>query len=171
MSFFDAFIKIDGIEGESQDSKHSKEIQILHFNFKAEQATSSATGGGLGAGKVQMNDLEFSHYMDKASPLLFLACATGKHIPKAVLSCRKAGTDQQDYLIITMGDLLISSVTHSGNIGDAQVNGVLQKASLPVEHVSINFTHINYEYKEQGADGSLKGSTAAGFNVKTMKKL
>jgi len=171
MAFFDAFIKIDGIEGESQDSKHGKEIQLMAFQFGAKQATSAAVGGGLGAGKVEMYDVLFTHVVDKASPLLFLACCTGKHIAKAVLTARKAGTDQQDYLIVTLKDLMVSNVKSDGAIGGYNLTGVSEPESLPTEVVSLNFTEINIEYKEQGADGTLKGSTAGGFNVKTMKKV
>jgi type VI secretion system secreted protein Hcp len=171
MPQFDAFMKIDGIDGESQDSKHSKEIQLLSFSFGAKQATSTHTGSGLGAGKVEMEDLVFTHNVDKASPLLALSCWTGKHITKAVLTARKAGTDQQDYLTVTLNDLLVSSISSDGHLGQAMVEGVLQGESLPTEEVKLSFTQINIEYKEQGADGSLKGSTAAGFNVKTMKKV
>ena len=160
---FDAFLKIDGIEGESPDGKHSKEIQLLSFSFGADQPASSNTGGGAGTGKVNMHDLSVLHSVDKASPKLLVACATGQHIKSAVLTSRKAGGDQQDYLIVTLSDVIISSVQASG-----QANG---SDGLPTEQVSLNFSKINFEYKEQGADGSLKGTVAGGFDVKTMKKV
>jgi len=156
----DAFIKIDSIEGESPDSKHGKEIQVLSFHFGADQPASSGVGGGAGVGKVQIHDLTFTHYVDKASPKLFVACATGAHIAKAVLSARKAGGDQQDYIIITLTDVVVASVQAAGSV-----------EGLPSETIGLNFTQINFEYKEQNEKGALTGTVAGGFNVKTMKKV
>jgi type VI secretion system secreted protein Hcp len=160
---FDAFLKIDGIEGESPDSAHGKEIQLLSFSFGADQPASSSTGGGAGAGKVNMHDLSVLKHVDKASPKLLVACSTGQAIKSAVLTARKAGGTQQDYMIVTLSDVIVSSVQASG-----QANGA---DGLPSEQVSLNFSKINFEYKEQGADGSLKGTVAGGFDVKTMKKV
>lgn len=159
---FDAFLKIDGIEGESGDSKHGKEIQLESFSFGAQQAATAAVGGGMGAGKVHFHDVSCTHNVDKASPKLMLACATGQHIKKAVLSVRKAGGEQQDYLIVTMDDVMVSKF---------ETGGQAEGNDLPSEQFSLNFSKINFEYKEQGADGSLKGTVAAGYDVKANKKV
>jgi type VI secretion system secreted protein Hcp len=160
---FDAFLKIDGIEGESPDSKHGKEIQLLSFSFGADQPTSGHTGGGSGAGKVNMHDLSIVKQVDKASPKLLVACCTGQAIKSAVLTARKAGGDQQDYMVVTLSDVVVSNHTTAGQAAGTD--------GLPNEQVSLNFTKINFEYKEQGADGSLKGTVAGGFDVKQMKKV
>jgi type VI secretion system secreted protein Hcp len=160
---FDAFLKIDGIEGESPDSKHGKEIQLLSFSFGADQPASSSLGGGSGAGKVNMHDLSIVKQVDKASPKLFVACCTGQHIKSAVLTSRKAGGDQQDYMIVTLSDIIVSHVTTAGQAAGTD--------GLPNEQVALNFSKVNFEYKEQGADGTLKGTVAGGFDIKTMKKV
>jgi len=160
---FDAFLKVDGIDGESQDTKHSSEIQLLSYSFGADQPGSSAVGGGSGVGKVNMHDLTFLKNVDKSSPRLFVACCTGQHIKSAVLTVRKAGTDPQDYMTVTMNDLIVSSIHNTG-----QPNG---KDGLPTEQISLNFSKINYEYKEQGSDGSTKGTVTGGYDVKTNKKV
>ena len=98
MAAVDYFLKIDGIDGESMDHKHMGEIQIESWSFGETQAGSHSSGGGGGAGKVQMQDFHFVMKVSKASPKLFLACATGQHIKKAVFVCRKAGKDQQEFL-------------------------------------------------------------------------
>ena len=97
MAAVDYFLKIDGIQGESEDAKHPKEIQVLSFSFGASQAGTFAFGGGGGSGKVQMQDFHFMMNVNKASPKLLLACANGQHIPRRSSSARKAGKDQQDY--------------------------------------------------------------------------
>jgi len=160
MALVDYFLKIEGIDGESQDAKHKNEIQLESFSFGATQTGTHSFGGGGGAGKVQLQDFHFVSNVNKASPKLFLACASGEHIKSATLVCRKAGKDQQEYLKIKLSDLLISSVQASGS-----PNGAI----IPQEQVTINFAKIEFEYKEQKPDGSLGGSVKAGWDAKANK--
>ena len=111
----DYFLKLDGIDGESKDSKHTGEIDLESFSWGETQTGSHSFGGGGGAGKVQMQDFHFVMKANKASPKLFLACAEGEHIKKGVLVCRKAGKEQQEFLKVTMSDLLVSSFQTSGS--------------------------------------------------------
>jgi type VI secretion system secreted protein Hcp len=159
MAAVDYFLKVEGIEGESSDAKHKNEIQVLNWSWGASQAGTMAFGGGGGAGKVQMQDLHFAMNVNKASPKLFLACATGQHLKQAVLTARKAGKDQQDYLKVTLKDVLISSF---------QTNGDAHANALPVDQISVNFAEIEVEYKPQGADGTLGGAIKTGYNLKEM---
>lgn len=76
----DIFLKINGIEGESQDSDHKNEIEVLAFNWKAFQESTMHAGSGGGAGKATVEDLEFDHYIDRSSPNLMKYCLTGKHV-------------------------------------------------------------------------------------------
>jgi type VI secretion system secreted protein Hcp len=159
----DYFLKIDGIDGESKDAKHKNEIDIESFSLGESQVGTSHSGGGSGGGKVNMQDPQFtSKYMSKASPKLFLACANGEHIKKAVLICRRAGKEQQEYLKWTFSDLLISSYHSAGHSGGD---------GLPTESFSLNFTKIEFEYKEQKPDGTLGGSTQAGYDVGANQKV
>jgi type VI secretion system secreted protein Hcp len=158
----DYFLKIDGIDGESKDSKHSGEIDLESFSWGETQTGSHAFGGGGGAGKVQMQDFHFVMKANKASAKLFLACAEGEHIKKGVLVCRKAGKEQQEFLKVTMSDLLVSSFQTSGSSHGDEV---------PTDQISLNFSKIEYEYKDQKADGTLGGTTKAGYDVKAMKKV
>src|SRR5215210_8773554 len=104
----DYFLKIDGVAGESKDSKHKDEIELEAFSWGASQATAPAGGGGA-AGKVSMQDFHFVMRTNKASPKLFLACASGQHVKSAVLTARKAGKGQQEYLVYKFTDLLVWS--------------------------------------------------------------
>lgn len=156
----DYFLKIDTIEGESQDAKHAKEIQLESWSFGETQTGFSHSGGGGGAGKVQMQDFHFVMNTNKASPKLFLACANGQHIPKATLVARKAGTEQQEYLKWTFTNLLISSYQTGGSGHD-----------IPMDQISFNFQKVEIEYKEQKADGSLGGAVNAGYDLKQQQKV
>ena len=160
MAVVDYFLKIDGIDGESEDAKHKAEIQLESWTFGETNTGTSSYGGGMGAGKVQMQDFHFTMKVNKATPKLFLACATGEHIKKAVLTCRKAGKEQQEYLIWTYTDLLVSSYQTSGH-GSSDV--------VPLDQISLNFSKVEIQYKEQKADGTLSGAIKAGYDLKQSK--
>jgi type VI secretion system secreted protein Hcp len=160
MAAVDYFLTIDGIQGESMDAKHKNEIQVQSWGFGESQAGTMAFGGGGGAGKVQMQDFTFTMNVNKASPKLFLACATGEHIKKAVLTARKAGKDQQDYLRVTLSDVLVSSF---------QTNGEARGGEFPTDQISLNFGTIEYEYKLQNSDGSLGAGTRVKYDLKQMQ--
>lgn len=160
MAAVDYFLKVDGVEGESQDHKHKGEIDLESWSWGETNSGSHAAGGGGGAGKVTMQDFHFVMHVNKASPKLFLACATGQHIPKAVLTCRKAGKEQQEYLKVTFSDLLVSSY-QTGGSGGSDV--------LPMDQISLNYAKMELEYKEQKADGTLGGAVKAGYDLKANK--
>jgi len=157
----DYFLKIAGIEGESPDSKHKNEIQLESWSWGETQQGGHATGGGGGAGKVAMQDFHFVMKVNKATPKLMLACANGEHIKDAILSVRKAGKEQQDYLKITLSDLLVSSYQTGGSHGDV----------VPSDQISLNFTKIEFEYKEQKPDGTLGSAVKSGYDVKKNAKV
>src|SRR5215207_6527757 len=157
MALVDYFLKIDGIPGESQDAKHKDEIQVLSFSFGESQAGTMAFGGGGGAGKVQMQDFHFMMNVNKASPKLFITCANGEHIKNAILTARKAGKDQQDYLKVTFTDLLVSSF---------QTNGDAHANSMPTDSVSLNFAAIEWEYRQQKLDGGLEAAQKVKYDPK-----
>jgi type VI secretion system secreted protein Hcp len=100
--------------------------------------------------------------MNKASPKLFLACATGEHIKKAVLTCRKAGGEQQEFLLVTMTDLLVSSY-QTGGSGHSDI--------VPTDQISLNYSKIEFEYKPQDEKGKVGGPIKAGYDLKLNKKV
>ena len=158
----DYFLKIKGIEGESKDSKHTNEIDVLSFSWGETQTGTHAGGGGGGAGKVSMQDFHFVMKTNKASPKLLLACANGEHIPEAIMVCRKAGKDQQDFMKLKFYDLLVSSYQTGGSsTGD----------EIPMDQISLNYAKIEYEYRQQQPDGTLGGPIKAGYDLKQMQAI
>jgi type VI secretion system secreted protein Hcp len=143
----DMTINIDGIKGESKLKGHEEEIDVLSFSWGMSQTGTFSTGGGGGAGKVNIHDLSFTKWVDKATPELMMACSNGKHIPKAVLTVRKAGEKPLEYQTITLEKLLISSVTHGGSGGEDR----------HTENVTLNFAKVKVEYQEQDDKGGPKG--------------
>ena len=132
---YDAFLKLDGIDGEVAASGYEKWIEVFSFSW-GDSNVGTASGG---AGKVSFQDLHFSSGFSKASPLLFLKCATGEHIPTGMLSLRKAGGDANasEFLKIKLEDVLVSSVAHAG---------AEQGDDRPLEEVSLNFAKIEMQY-------------------------
>jgi type VI secretion system secreted protein Hcp len=164
MAAVDYYLILDGIKGESQDHKMKDKgaIDVESWSWGESQTGTHVGGGGGGAGKVAMQDFHFVMKVNKASPELMLACAEGRHIKKADLICRKAGKEQQEFLKISMEDLLVSSY-QTGGSGHSDI--------IPTDQISLNFSKIKFEYKEQKADGSLGGAIPAGWDVKANKKI
>ena len=162
MAAVDYFLKLEGIEGESQDKTHTGEIQLESWSWGETNAGSHGTGSGGGAGKVSMQDFHFVMKVNKASPKLFLACATGEHIKKAVLTCRKAGGEQQEFLKVNFTDLLVSSY-QTGGSGGSDV--------IPMDQISLNFVKIEVEYKVQNEKGQTTSPVKAGYDVQKAAKV
>jgi type VI secretion system secreted protein Hcp len=154
MAHADMFLKIDGIDGESLDDKHRNEIHIHSYHFGAQNTGAGLSNGAIAVGKVQ--DIHFTKHVDKSSPNLFINCCSGKSIPTAVLTVRKAGEKPQEYMIVTLSDVIVSSYDHKGGDSD----------ELPVENVSLTFSKIKYEYKPQAADGTLGATVTKTFDLK-----
>jgi type VI secretion system secreted protein Hcp len=157
---FDVFLKIDGVQGESTDAKHKDEIDVLSFSFGVSQA-GGAPGGGGGAGKASLTDLHFVARTQKSSPRLFVACASGEHVKQAVLTVRKAGGKQQEYLTITLREVRVTSYQASGSADDEG----------PLDQVALGYGKIEIEYRPQDPKGTLGPPVKGGWDVKANKKL
>ncbi|HET6763038.1 MAG TPA: type VI secretion system tube protein Hcp, partial [Longimicrobiaceae bacterium] len=81
---FDAFLKIDGVDGDSTRAGFEKTIEIRSFSWGATNtATVGSSGAGGGAGRATLSSFNFLKATDAASPTLFQGCCSGKHYPKA----------------------------------------------------------------------------------------
>ena len=156
----DIFLKIGDIKGESTDDKHKDTIDVLAWSWGVNQSGSRHVGGGGGAGKASFHDLNFTHHVDKASPVLLKTCAVLEHIKEAQLTVRKAGKSPQEFLIIKMNDIIVTSVQPSGNGGDGGL----------VENVALQFAKVDVEYKPQKADGSLDAGIHFKYDIKANKE-
>ena len=151
----DMFLKLDNVKGESVDSKHAGEIDLNFFEWGASQSGTMHKCSGGGAGKVSVKDLSIIKYVDRATPILILACCSGKHFREAVLTVRKAGDKPLEYLKITMKDVLVSLHATGGNDG----------SDRQTENVSFNFAEFKIEYTPQKADGSGDAEVETSFNI------
>ena len=159
-SLQDFFIKIDGIPGESKDSKHAGQIDVLNWGYEVSQTSTSHGGGGSGSGKANFKEIYFTHYIDKSTPNLMKYCASGKHIGTVVLSCCKVGGGSQEYMKVTLNEVLITHVSPSGSNSDSHV----------IESVGMSYGKIKVEVKEQNTDGSMGAAVTGTWDVKQNKE-
>ena len=150
----DMFIKVDGVTGESKDSKHKGEIDVLAWSWGLSNSGSFHTGGGGGSGKANFQDLSFTKYVDASSPALLLAGANGDHFATALLTVRKAGKTPLEYIKITLKKVLVTSISTGGSGGEDRLT----------ENVTLNFAEMGIAYQDQKDDGT--GAPAKEFKWK-----
>ena len=153
----DMFLKIQDVKGESVDSKHKDEIDILAWSWGCTQSGTTHAGRGGGAGKVSVQDVSVTKWVDSATPTLLKMCCNGKHFKKAELFVRKAGEKPLEYVKITMEDGLISSVSTGGSGGEDRLT----------ENDTLNFAKVEYTYEQQKEDGSSAGKFPIKWNIAT----
>jgi type VI secretion system secreted protein Hcp len=154
------FLKITAqsgeVKGESVDSKHKDEIDVLAWNWGLSQHGSTHTGTGGGSGKVSVQDISFTKYVDKSTPTLMKICCNGTHIKEAVLVVRKAGgKDPVEYVKLKMKDCIVTSITSGGSGGADRVT----------ENVSLNFAQFTYEYTPQNEKGAKEAAIPMGWDI------
>ncbi|MEM7694019.1 MAG: type VI secretion system tube protein Hcp [Pseudomonadota bacterium] len=155
----DFFLKLDGIKGESKDSKHKDTIDILAWSWGMTNSGSAHLGGGAGSGKANVQDLTITKYVDLSSPVLAKLTANGKHIKEGLLTIRKAGENPLEYMKFKLTDILISSYQTGGSGGDDRVT----------ESISLNFAKVEFEYASQKHDGSKDKDEKMMFNAETQE--
>lgn len=161
MAAVDFLLKIEGVDGESKQDGHVDWIDVLSWSWGESNASSMKEGGGGGSGKVSMQDFSFTQKMHKGTPKLMEKCATGEHFPKATFEARKAGGSAERYMELKFSDVMVSSYQTGGHGEDA----------IPIESISLGFSKVELEYKEQKPDGSMGGAVKAGYDLKVGKKV
>jgi type VI secretion system secreted protein Hcp len=151
----DMFIKIGDLKGESVDDKHKEEIDVLAWSWGMSQSGTTHLGTGAGPGKVNVQDISFTKYVDKSSPNLMQYCCNGKHFAEALLTVRKAGETPLEYLKLTLKDLMITAVSTGGSGGEDRLT----------ENVTLNFSQFKVEYTPQKKDGTGDAAVTIGWDV------
>lgn len=151
----DFLLKINGVDGESKISGHEGEIDVLAWSWGMSQAGTMHVGGGGGAGKVDVQDISLTKYVDKATPNLVKMCCNGKHFDEVLLTVRKAGGDVVDYLTIKMTDALVTSVNTGGSAGEERLT----------ENVTLNFAKYEMTYTPQEKTGAGGGGITVGWDI------
>jgi type VI secretion system secreted protein Hcp len=152
----DIFLKLDAVTGESRDAKHEKEIDILSWSWGMSQSGTSHMGGGAGGGKVAVQDLHITKFIDRSSPTLALFCCNGKHIAKGTLTVRKAGDNPLEYLKLDLEEIIITSYTTGGSGSEDRLT----------ENVSLNFAKFTHIYTPQNnLTGAAEGKVETKWHI------
>ena len=161
VSSADYYLKIDGIDGESMAKGHEKQIEIESFSWGVSNTADSTKAGAGRVGKPKFQDMSIAKMLDKASPLLMQAVASGKAIKTVTLYGVTTGeASGQTFMTITLSDVLVSSFSESGASGGG---------GAPQDSLSLNFTKITFDYKPQNPNGSLGAAVHGGWDLKANK--
>jgi type VI secretion system secreted protein Hcp len=151
-----AFLDLDGIEGESQDSQYQNKIALQSFSWGATNNSSYVSGTGSGIGKGQIQDISCSKFCDKASLKLMERSVNGKPITSGKLSLLKQSGDTKiPYLELELTDIVVTSFQTSAS-GDGQ---------LPMEAFTLHFVQVKSHYKPQGNEGDPSGNIDFGWHL------
>jgi type VI secretion system secreted protein Hcp len=141
----DMFLKLNGVPGESKDKIHTNEVDVLSWTWGMSNSGSAHVGGGAGSGKVSLQDVTLSKYVESSSPKLMLACCNGTHYPSALLTVRKAGgAAAVEYIKVKMEEILIAGVGTGGSYNDDRLT----------ENVMLNFAKVSVDYTPQDDKGA-----------------
>lgn len=144
VSASDIFLKLTGIKGESVDAKHEGEIDVLSWSWGTSTGTGKVKRGTIAPQCIQ--DIELTKRLDSATPSLIMMGLLGETAKEATLTMRKAGKGQQEFLVLKMTDVLVTSY-HT----DSHLNG----EELLTDTVVLSFSSIDVVYKPQREDGTL----------------
>jgi type VI secretion system secreted protein Hcp len=157
---FDAYLKIDGIEGESTSAGYEGQIEVTNFEhlLKQPSTVAASTSGGATSGRCEHGDFTITKQVDKASPLIYQKCSDGGHITEITLIlCRAAGGASVPFMEFKLTNSIIAKVVPAGD-----------KTDIPKEDVSFNYGKIEWTYTQQKRkDGSGGGKTTGSWNLQT----
>jgi type VI secretion system secreted protein Hcp len=153
----DYYLKLDGIQGEAQDSNHKNEIQLLSWSWGASQVSSVSGTGGSGAGKADLSDFNVMVNFDKSTPKFFKSICAGTHIPTGTLSAIKSGADGKPYLKVDLKELFVTSLQLSAS------------SEVPAISVSFTYNEIKIDYSVQDEKGNLASTGPVTYNLKANK--
>ena len=142
----DMFLELENVKGEAQDSVFGPKnaIDVLAWSWGMSQNGTTHQGSGSGSGKVAVQDLHVTKYVDRASGTLVQFCANGKHLAKGKLTVRKAGEHPLEYIVIDLEDIIVTNVSTGGSGGEDRLT----------ENITLNFGKFKYKYTVQKKDGS-----------------
>jgi type VI secretion system secreted protein Hcp len=148
------FLKIPGINGESQAQAYPGWIQIDSFTESFVNSTASRGGAGAGGARERTScqDLHLSKMLDKTSAELAMAVATGHtYSPVLLAAVRTSGDRPVEFLRFTLSNVIISSVAFAGDTG----------TSARIETLVLRPTRVEVQYTPQNADGSVGATITA----------
>jgi type VI secretion system secreted protein Hcp len=151
----DMFIDMGAIKGESRDKEMKDKIDILAWSWGMSQSGTTHTGGGGGAGKANFQDLSFTKYIDSSTNAMMNALAKGSHLETVTLTVRKAGDGQKKYILLTLHEVLVTSISTGGSGGEDRLT----------ENVTLNFGKFSFAYTPQDSKGTIAGDKTFSWDI------
>lgn len=154
----DYYLQLDGIKGESTDSRHAGWIECSSVNWSITQPKSAttSTGGGHTAERAELSEITTSKVVDLTSPILAQICACGKTLPKAKLEMQRADSNGEPikYFEVELENVLIALIAPAFNGAD-----------IATEHIGLKFSKVRWKYTQQKIGGGASGNTAGGWDL------
>lgn len=150
MAKADMFLKVEGtkqgpIKGESVDSQHPDEIEVIGWSWGMD---GNATAFAATAARTTLQELVVRKRVDSASTGLMSALRSNEILKKVTLSVHKAGgAASLPYLVIAVEKARI--VSH-------RVRNETDGAPELVEELKLAFFKVSVEYRAQGKEGGGK---------------
>lgn len=145
------------IKGESRDKAQGAkgDIDILAWSWGMSQSGTTHVGKGGGAGKASFQDISVTKYVDSSTNALMTALAKGSHIPEVKLMVRKAGEGQQKYILFTLKEVLVTSLSTGGSGGEDRLT----------ENITLNFAEVKFDYTPQDSKGTVAGDKTFAWKI------
>jgi len=168
---FDAYAKVDGAEGESTDTGHSKWIDVESVSLGSVNSV-TASRGVQSSGRGDLKPVVFTHLVDKATPKIQEFCASGQNIKQVQIAvCRQAQGKQVPFLEVKLENVKVVKAEIVG-IPEAQeqqgtaVAGCLfaPKPAEVFEEVAMIPTKITWKYTGVKPDGSKSGAVESSWD-------
>ena len=177
-----AYVKFEGIDGESKDTVHENWSEIVSFNQGIHKPGGGATGTTRSTGEVIFDDIVIIKQVDKSSPKLAEAICKGKVFTKVEIHLTgpsEGSTCQGTFYAYELKNVMITSYTVSGSnpLAYALValapeitmpsTGpfIVQAVDAPLEEVALNFEEIKVTYTECDSSGKSKGNIEYSWKV------
>lgn len=158
----DAYLKIEGINGESEDERHRNWIEVDNVLYAVHQPRASvlSTAGGHTSGRADLFPITFKKLADLSSPVLLQTCATGKTIAKAMFEFMRADGDGKPipYFKIELENVMIANINPDSGDG-----GII------TERVQLAYAKIKWHYTRQSIRGGSQGNTSGGWDCSANK--
>ncbi|CAM2065647.1 Type VI secretion system tube protein Hcp [Sulfidibacter corallicola] len=157
---FNIFMTLQGIEGDTLTKGYEKHVGVSSFSHGLSMNAFCIPGKeGRTQGYVHHNDVSISKVMDNTSVKIQEKCCQADPIPEVTIKiCREKGSNLIPIITYTLHDVLISSYSVSAGAG-----------GNPMENLTLNYSTIKWEYKDQRETGLPQGQMAAGWDIRENK--
>ncbi|MBY0313732.1 MAG: type VI secretion system tube protein Hcp [Phycisphaerales bacterium] len=174
----DIFMKIDGIEGDSNDAMHKKwiEVESATFSISNDDAGYVRPRGGGGGGESgggeqinprhssTLNEFSITKHVDVATPLIALACCDGRNIKSVTIDfCRPIGEK-----IVYLKYVLLSCGITSTSLKDGSSDDPIPKEELKIKYAEL---HMIYTHTIASGGGKVGHDVRKGWNQAEHKEV